>query len=477
MSPFDEARYARLLEGLEIAEVRLSQLEFSGRLDSEYYRPSLLRADEIIKYKGGEPLESLCDFVIGPFGSAFTVENYTDERTYRYIRGKDVKPMALADDDNVYMPKMDFDRLSKYALRVGDVLVSVVGTLGNSALIESQHLPSIFSCKSTALRTRGIDPRYLVSYLNCDLGRGLLMRKERGAVQKGLNLDDLKSLAVYVAGRPLQLKIAEVHKASSLAREQAKQFLSEAETVLLHSLGLDGWKAPDPLTYLRSSRDAFGAGRLDAEHFKPKYDELIERLQWTGSALRLGPLLETNDRGNQPEYADNGLPVVNSKHVIGCEVRLDDDNRRAIKDAAKLLIEPGDLLMNGTGVGTIGRSATYLHSGPAIPDNHVTVLRPKLGAIDPIYLSIFINSLAGQLQVEQRLHGSSGQIELYPSDIAEFTVWVAPNEKQREIRRAAEGGFALKRRAAQLIEAAKRAVEIAIEQDEKSALTYLEAQA
>jgi len=133
------------LEGLEIAEIHLSQLEFSGRLDSEYYRPSLLRAEELIRNKGGEALESLCDFVIGPFGSAFTVENYTDESTYRYIRGKDVKPMALADDDNVYMPKVDFDRLSKYALRAGDVLVSVVGTLGNSALIEPQHLPAIFS--------------------------------------------------------------------------------------------------------------------------------------------------------------------------------------------------------------------------------------------------------------------------------------------------------------------------------------------
>lgn len=133
--------------------------------------------------------------------------------------------------------------------------------------------------------------------------------------------------------------------------------------------------------------------------------------------------------------------------------------------------------MNGTGVGTIGRSAPYLHSVQAIPDNHVTVLRPKPGTIDPIYLSVFINSLAGQLQVEQRLHGSSGQIELYPSDIADFTVWLAPEVKQSEIRHAVENGFALKQRAAQLLDAAKRAVEIAIEHDEKSALAYLEANA
>lgn len=37
---------------------------------------------------------------------------------------------------------------------------------------------------------------YLLSYLNSKYGRSLLLRKERGAIQKGLNLDDLKSLDI-----------------------------------------------------------------------------------------------------------------------------------------------------------------------------------------------------------------------------------------------------------------------------------------
>jgi type I restriction enzyme M protein len=103
------------------------------------------------------------------------------------------------------------------------------------------------------------------------------------------------------------------------------------------------------------------------------------------------------------------------------------------------------------------------------------VLRPKPNSIDPIYLAVFINSLAGQMQVEQRLHGSSGQIELYPSDIADFTVGVAPEAKQKEIRQIVESGFASKQRATQLLDAAKRAVEIAIENSEVAALAHLKA--
>ncbi len=227
------------------------------------------------------------------------------------------------------------------------------------------------------------------------------------------------------------------------------------------------------MSYPRSSADAFAAGRFDAEHFKPKFAELIAHIENTGNAARLGSLLAVNDRGNQPEYTDTGLPVVNSKHVAHNDVRLDADNRVGLASTAKVLIEPGDVVMNGTGVGTIGRSAPYLHASKAIPDNHVTILRPKNATLDPVYLSVFINSLAGQLQVEQRLHGSSGQIELYPTDIADFTVWLAPKAIQQEIRQAVESGFAAKQHATQLLEAAKRAVEIAIEDSETAALAYL----
>lgn len=192
----------------------------------------------------------------------------------------------------------------------------------------------------------------------------------------------------------------------------------------------------------------------------------------TGNCERLGDQLLFNARGKQPEYADKGLPVINSKHVLRNEVRYDDDNRRCVFDDDSLLIRSGDVLINGTGVGTIGRAAAYLHEASALPDNHVTILRPN-SKLDPVYLAAFLNSLAGQLQVDQRLRGSSEQIELYPTDIAEFQVWVAPESLQLDIRRRVEQSFEQCQRAIRLLDAAKRAVEVAIEEGEPAALQYL----
>lgn len=54
--PFDAARYARLLEGLEVAEVLLSDLEFSGRLMRSTTVLAHLKAETIVSQRGGLPL-------------------------------------------------------------------------------------------------------------------------------------------------------------------------------------------------------------------------------------------------------------------------------------------------------------------------------------------------------------------------------------------------------------------------------------
>ncbi|MBL4774971.1 MAG: hypothetical protein JKY87_02805 [Mariprofundus sp.] len=160
---------------------------------------------------------------------------------------------------------------------------------------------------------------------------------------------------------------------------------------------------------------------------------------------------------------------------VGYE-RIDSNNRLAIKGSGNITIQCGDVLINGTGVGTIGRCAPYLRNHEALPDNHVTILRPSDESIDPVYLSVFLNSIAGQSQIDQWFRGSSGQIELYPDDIAKFTIWQAPDDIQTTIRSHIEDSFKAKTDAAHLLECAKRAVEIAIEQDQQTATQWLQAQ-
>lgn len=110
----------------------------------------------------------------------------------------------------------------------------------------------------------------------------------------------------------------------------------------------------------------------------------------------------------------------------------------------------------------------------ALLDNHVTILRTN--SLDPIYLSIYLNSIIGKLLVEKHFKGSSGQIELYPNEIAQFLDWEAPDSIQQKIRSKVESSHQKREQSKQLLAIAKTVVERAIETDEATATIWINEQ-
>jgi type I restriction enzyme M protein len=98
----------------------------------------------------------------------------------------------------------------------------------------------------------------------------------------------------------------------------------------------------------------------------------------------------------------------------------------------------------------------------------------KVAGIDPVFLAVQLNSLIGQMQVDQYFKGSSGQIELYPSDIEAFSIWKAPTEIQDMIHQNVDAAHATRREARTLLERAKLAVEVVIEKGEAAGLALLD---
>ena len=47
MTEFDEVYYEKLMDGLEIQEIMYSELEFSGRIDAEYYQKNYLAYEKM----------------------------------------------------------------------------------------------------------------------------------------------------------------------------------------------------------------------------------------------------------------------------------------------------------------------------------------------------------------------------------------------------------------------------------------------
>ena len=457
----------------------LAQLEFSGRIDAEYYKPSYLKYEKIIISKGVKTLKDVSNFLIGPFGSAFTVDNYVKQENYRYVRGKDVKPFRLLDDDNVYMPKEDYERLYKYALRENDVLVSVVGTIGNAALVRGKDLPAIFSCKSTVLRYKSINPSYLITYINTKYGRDLLLRKERGAIQKGLNLGDLENLNIFEPSVIFQKEIETILLYSELSTTNSKQTYTQAEEILLKEIDLQDFEPSKQAVNIKSFSKSYAlTSRLDAEYYQKKYEQVIERItsQNYDKLINLVNIKKSIEPGSM-YYDTEGLPFMrvadyNKYGLTEPQKYLSENFAKENEEAIKSLKpQKGTILFSKDGsVGTayhLREKFNGITSGAIL---HLKVKDEK--KIVPEYLTLALNSQVVKMQSE-RDAGGSIILHWRVSEIENVVVPIIDFTKQKEIAKLIENSFALKKESEHLLEVAKRAVEIAIETNEDEATKYI----
>lgn len=117
MSPFDEARYARLLEGLEVSEIHVSQAYFAHhdfRLDSEFYSQANLRKEDSVTKLPHKAVGEIATLIAGPFGSAITAEQYDPASRYRYIRATDVKSFFINETSPVYVNENTFNAFPQF---------------------------------------------------------------------------------------------------------------------------------------------------------------------------------------------------------------------------------------------------------------------------------------------------------------------------------------------------------------------------
>ncbi len=100
-------------------------------------------------------------------------------------------------------------------------------------------------------------------------------------------------------------------------------------------------------------------------------------------------------------------------------------------------LKTGDVLVNSTGTGTVGRTRLFNEQvlGPypfVVPDSHVSVIR-TFSQISSEYVFILLSSEYGQQYFAENLAGSTNQKELYIASIAELQVPLPPAMEQKRI--------------------------------------------
>lgn len=458
------------MDGLECSEILKSELEFSGRIDAEYYQKKYLEYQDIINRHDVLPLFKVADFLIGPFGSAYDTSSYVEQSDYRYIRGQDVKPFLLQDTSPRYMADSDFFRLKKYALSSNDILVSVVGTLGNACIIQNHEIPAIFSCKSTAIKSTGINPFYLLCYLNSKYGKSLLLRKERGAIQKGLNLDDLKTLDTPMFSDLFSECIEMcVNKAFDCIR-QAKCNYRDATKQIEEIVGQEQ-ELPEINCSTKTISESFSStGRLDAEFYQEKYRayETGILLAAQGYTYIKKEFLQIKEKCSRELDAYNYVEIGDIDVGAGTAT-FNAVNTNELPDNAKIMTKQGDLLVST--VRPNRGAVAILEDEGLLVSGAFTVLREN-GNYPKEILQVLLRTSMYRDWLLRFNVGTSYPV-IKDEDVLNMPVPILGDDVKQDVVTKVNESASLRRQSKQLLEYAKQAVEMAIEQGENAALAWL----
>jgi type I restriction enzyme S subunit len=146
----------------------------------------------------------------------------------------------------------------------------------------------------------------------------------------------------------------------------------------------------------------------------------------------LADLASYLNRGIAPTYlTEGGVMVINQKCVRDHRVAFDQARRHdpAARAVAGRELQEGDILVNSTGEGTLGRVAQVLVLPEvAIVDTHVTVVRPN--RTDATVHFLGLEMLGRQAEIASLAEGTTGQTELSRARLGGLQVLVPPQEVQ-----------------------------------------------
>ena len=137
----------------------------------------------------------------------------------------------------------------------------------------------------------------------------------------------------------------------------------------------------------------------------------------------LGEICSFLNRGISPRYLDRGgICVLNQKCIRDHRVSYEPSRRhdaRAKKVGSERLVQAGDVLVNSTGTGTLGRVAQLREAPhePTIVDSHVTIVRPTPGKFYPDFFGYMLVVIEDA--IKEAGEGCGGQTELARSALAE----------------------------------------------------------
>lgn len=317
------------------------------------------------------------------------------------IRSQNVLDWSFSSNGLAYLNDEQARTLSNVEVHQGDILLNITGdSVARACIVPSDVIPARANQHVAILRPKEkANATFILAWLqtNKDL---LLKLASSGATRNALTKRMLEGLDINLPSIDIQNHIAAL--------------ISLIQSKINLNIKLNGYL----LEYLKTY-----AKTLYCEYENDKNAILPRNWRWAEIAEIAGMVC----RGIAPKYSDVSDEVVLGQTCVRSNLILVENGRtHAPRKKTEKWLKKYDLLINSTGVGSLGRTAqVWFEPKKLVADSHITIVRTA----DPRYaLYLGFWAFKHEKHIESLHTGSTGQTEL-PRDYVKTMRLVLPDDK------------------------------------------------
>ncbi len=462
------------MDGLECSENFYSTAFAEERFDSEYYLKSdLINEKRIVSLF----CKRIGDFAFVTDGIHTSID-FDNNSNINLISAKAPKNNYFDLSGTGYISSVQNQENFRTQLKINDVIISTVGTIGNCAVVNETVLPANADRHVGIIRVNDnseFKPRYISTFILSKFGQFQVKRFTTGNVQPNLFIYKIKDIKIPVVSFSWQNIIDKLVLKSEKLRETSDSLMLEAEHDLLKFLDADEIVKQDFIKHnvaIKNLSNSFElSGRLDSEYYQTKYDTYVSALHTTDT---VNSLCNIHDKNYEPKgeelYKYIELANVGKTGDIS-NVELSKGSE--LPSRARRKVTAGQVIVSSV-EGSLQSCALITDEfDGALCSTGFYVLTSE--SINSETLLVLFKSEVMQALMKQRCSGTI-LTAITKDELLSMPLPKIDESVQFEIAAKLKESFALRRKSKELLEAAKRAVEIAIEEGEESATTWLKQQ-
>ena len=343
--------------------------------------------------------------------------NYPKEKDFvgqgvPFLNTTNIRDGALDLSDLRFITQEKWESIKKGRVTPNDVLMTTRGTIGRVARFKCKYTSALINAQMLILRTDAavLSSDFLYYLLSSEGVQSALRAYSSGSAQPQIPIRDLRCVPITVPPLETQRRIASILGAYDDLIE-----VNRRRVTLLEGMArvlFEEW---------------FVRFRFPEHEAVPIVDTPDGPLPEGWEHKTIGEAAISVSRGIAPRYDEEATTlVVGQKCIRDSRLNLLLARRQSKAAPPHKSVRPGDILINSTGIGTLGRVA----QAEAVPDelcadSHVTIVRP-MNTADRDYLGISLIKL--QSVFEHLGAGSTGQTELSKSSVEALQIawpWTA----------------------------------------------------